>query len=578
MPFIRCLHRTLLLLAVFAVAMFSISAYAHQEQSGVGFTEKARLGEIRFPTSARSEKAQAHFLRGVTALHSFSYELALDEFRKATAIEPDFMMGYWGEAMAYNQPLWGKQDADAARKALANIKDVPKLTPRERAYLHAVKLLYDEDAKAYAAAMERLYREYPDDLEAAAFYALALLGSVRSDDPAGLRTRMRAGAIALEVDRKDPDHPGATHYILHAFDDPDHAILALPAARRYAGIAPEAPHALHMPSHIFLQLGMWPEAASTQEALWEQQKNSPVGKRDYHNLYWLHYVYLQQGRYREAEALLTLMQKSLPEFPEDDSVSRGYGTFLDSGMIAAFVIETGRWDAATRLVDPLQKSAGHFIASVEDKPGPYQGLARYVESLWIYTRGMAAAQKNAPDARKHIDELQALEQRAGKEDLPGIGLPLPKILAIQRLEIAAAASASKGRLDEAIKRMEKAAAMEDSAPPQPGPPPLIKPAHELLGEMLLQADRPADAEKQFGAALFRYTSRARSLLGAARAAARQGKCEDAANTYSKFLHQWRQADPALPETQEAQDYLKLARARKCTERIEAHQPRTMGSF
>jgi tetratricopeptide (TPR) repeat protein len=323
---------------------------------------------------------------------------------------------------------------------------------------------------------------------------------------------------------------------------------------------------------------MWPEAASTQEALWEQQKNSPVGKRDYHNLYWLHYVYLQQGRYREAEALLTLMQKSLPEFPEDDSVSRGYGTFLDSGMIAAFVIETGRWDAATRLVDPLQKSAGHVIASVEDKPGPYQGLARYVESLWIYTRGMAAAQKNAPDARKHIDELQALEQRAGKEDLPGIGLPLPKILAIQRLEIAAAASASKGRLDEAIKRMEKAAAMEDSAPPQPGPPPLIKPAHELLGEMLLQADRPADAEKQFGAALFRYTSRARSLLGAARAAARQGKCEDAANTYSKFLHQWRQADPALPETQEAQNYLKQARAVKCTERIEAHQPRTMGSF
>lgn len=566
MPFTRSLYRTVLLLVVFTITVLAINAYAHQEQSHeeqsvVSSTEKARLGEIRFPTSARSEEAQAHFLRGVTALHSFSYKLALDEFRKATAIEPDFMMGYWGEAMAYNEPLWGKQDADAARKILANIKDASKLPARERAYLHAVKVLYDEDDKAYAAAMERLYREYPDDLEAAAFYALALLGSVRSDDPDGLRTRMRAGAVAFEVIRKEPDHPGATHYILHAFDDPDHAILALPAARRYAEIAPEAPHALHMPSHIFLQLGMWPEAASTQEALWAQQKNSPVSERDYHNLYWLYYVYLQQGRYREAEALLTLMQKSLPEFPKDDSASLGYGTFLESGMAAAFVIETGRWDAATRLIDPLQKNVGHFIATVEDNPGPYQGLAKYVESLWIYTRGMAAAQKNSPDARKYIDELQAMEQQAGKEDLPGIGLPLPKILEIQRLEIAAAASASKGKLDEAVKRMEKAAALEDSAPPPPGPPPLIKPTHELLGELLLKADRPVEAEKQFKSALFRQTSRARSLLGVARAATQQGNREKAMDAYAKFRHQWRQADNGLPEMREAQDYLKQAGTR-----------------
>ncbi|WAK02339.1 hypothetical protein [Methylobacter sp. YRD-M1] len=561
MLFTHSPYRTSLVLIVSIVVALADSVYAHQEQSGGSSTEQARLGEIRFPTSAQSEKAQAHFLRGVTALHSFSYELALDEFRKATAIELDFMMGYWGEAMACNQPLWGKQDADAARKVLANIKDDPKLTPRERAYLHAVKLLYDEGDKAYAAAMEKVYREYPDDLEAAAFYALALLGSVRSDDHAGLRTRMRAGAVALEVTRKQPDHPGATHYILHAFDDPDHAILALPAARRYAEIAPEAPHALHMPSHIFLQLGMWPEAASTQETLWKQQKNSPVSERDYHNLYWLHYVYLQQGRYREAEALLTLMRKSLPEFPKDDSASLGYGTFLESSMAAAFVIETGRWDAAARLVDSLQKSAGHFIASVENNPGPYQGLAKYVESLWIYTRGMAAAKMNLPDARKHIEALQAMEKRAGKEDLPGIGLPLPKIVTIQRLEIAAAASASKGRLDEAIKHMEKAAAMEDSAPPQPGPPPLIKPAHELLGELLLKADRPVEAEKQFESALFRHTSRARSLLGVARAAAQQGNREKAMDAYSKFRHQWRQADKGLPEIQEVQNFLKQAGTR-----------------
>ncbi|MCL7423433.1 MAG: hypothetical protein M8364_21305 [Methylobacter sp.] len=554
MPLTRSLYRTLLLLIVFAVVMLAVSAHACQERS-----EARRLGGIHFPTSARSEKAQAHFLRGVSALHSFSYDRALEAFRKATEIEPDFMMGHWGEALAYNQTLWGKQDTEAARKVLADIKDVPKLTHRERAYLQAVKRLYGEGDKAardqaYATAMEKVHRDYPEDLEAASFYALALLGSVRPEDPGGLRTRIRAGAIALEVTRKEPDHPGATHYILHAFDDPDHAILALPAARRYAGIAAEAPHALHMPSHIFLQLGMWPEAASTQEALWEQQKNSPIGERDYHNLYWLFYVYLQQGRYRAAEVLLSLMRKSLAEGPEDDRDFQGYGTFVLSGMTAAFIFETERWDLAAQLIDPLRRNAGHFIAAVENSPGPYQALARYVQSLWTFTQGMAAARKGAP-VQNSIDALQAMERPAVSEELPGVGLPLPKVLAIQRLEIAAVASAAKGELDEAIQSMEKATAMEDSVPPLPGPPPLIKPTHELFGEILLQAERPAEAEKQFRTALLRQTSRARSLLGAARAATRQGEREDAGDKYARLLRQWRQADKDLPELQKARNYL-----------------------
>jgi len=560
MPFTRFPYRTPLMLAIFAAAMLAGGGYARQAQAGASPAGTARLGEVRFPTSARSAQAQAHFLRGVTALHSFSYSLALGEFRKATEIEQDFMMGYWGEAMAHNQTLWGKQDAEAARRTLANIKESPRLTPRERAYLYAVRALYGRGDKAYAAAMEKVYREYPDDLEAASFYALALLGSVRSDDPAGLRTRIQAGAVALEAARKAPDHPGATHYILHAFDDPDHAILALPAARRYAEIAPEAPHALHMPSHIFLQLGMWPEAASTQEALWEQQKNSPVIERDYHNLYWLFYVYLQQGRYREAEALLALMRQSLAKFPDDDGYSLGYGAFIASGMAAAFVMETGRWDLAAKLIAPLREKAGDFIAAVGSSPGPYQGLAQYVQSLWTFTQGMAAARENSPDARKSIDALQAMKQRASTDDLPGIGLPLPKMLAIQKLEIAAVASASEGRLDEAIMGMQKASALEASLPSLPGPPPLIKPAHELLGEMLLRADRPADAEKQFEAALLRQTSRALSLVGSARAAARQGNHESAMSAYARFLHQWRQADEGLPEIQEARNYLKQAGA------------------
>src|SRR6185369_14857027 len=228
--------------------------------------QQSKLGKVTFPTSG-SENAQTHFLRGLAALHSFWFEEALDEFREATKVEPDFAMGYWGEAMAYNHPLWAQQDTEAARRTLKNIADVAKLTQRERTYINAVRALYGEGDKlsrdkAYAAAMEKVYRDYPDDLEAACFYSLSLLGTVRPGD-IGYRRQAQAGAIALDVYLKNPDHPGAAHYIIHAFDDPEHAILALPAARRYAQIAPEAHHARHMPAHIFLQLGMWPEAAAS---------------------------------------------------------------------------------------------------------------------------------------------------------------------------------------------------------------------------------------------------------------------------------------------------------------------------
>ncbi|HKO61104.1 MAG TPA: hypothetical protein VJV03_08095, partial [Pyrinomonadaceae bacterium] len=161
---------------------------------------------------------------------------------------------YWGEAMAHNHPLWSEQDAPSARDVLAKIKDTQKLSTRERAYLQAVKALYGEGDKstrdaAYSAAIEKIYRDYPDDLDAAAFYSLSLLGMMRMEEKS-YRLQARAGAIALDVYQKNPNHPGAAHYIIHAFDDPDHAILALPAARRYADIAPEAHHARHMRSHF----------------------------------------------------------------------------------------------------------------------------------------------------------------------------------------------------------------------------------------------------------------------------------------------------------------------------------------
>jgi hypothetical protein len=529
-----------------------------------------KLGTVNFPTSC-SQPAQARFLRGVAALHSFWYPVAIEEFRESTKIEQDCMMGYWGEAMAHNHPIWGDpQEAEAARKALEKIRDTPKLTPRERAWLQAVRVLYGEGDKsardkAYAAAMEKIYRDYPDDAEAALFYALSLMGTVRAEDPAGVQTRLRAGAIASEVYKKNPDHPGAAHYVIHAYDDPEHAEMARDAARRYSEIAPEAPHALHMPSHIFLQLGMWPEAASSNEASWAasekwvKRRNLPISQRDYHSLYWLMYVYLQQGRYGKAEERLTVMRRSLAGFPKDDPRNLMFGTFTHARMAATFVTETEKWDAAEQLLGQ-QTKVGDAKDQIVNVPDQFKAYIVVAQIPVIFARGMAAATKGSADAQKSMAELRTIRERHGNEP-EALVAQIVKMTEIQELEISAVYNASKGGFDEAVKIMRRSAALEAAMPPPLGPPGVIKPAHELFGEILLRAKLPKEAAEQFVTSLRRHKNRARSLLGAARAAAQSGDKKGAAKAYTQFSQQWRQAGAQAPELREAQDYLKQAAAR-----------------
>ena len=519
----------------------------------VSNAQQSQLGRVEFPTSG-SAKAQASFLRGLAALHSFWYEEALEAFRESTKIDPDFAMGYWGEAMTYNHPLWSEQDIAAAREVLAKIKETSKLTDRERAYIAAVRLLYGEGDKrtrdaAYSAAMEKIYRAYPDDLDAAAFYSLSLLGMVRPEDKS-YRLQAKAGAIALEIYRKNPDHPGAAHYIIHAFDDPDHAILALPAARRYADIAPEAHHARHMPSHIFLQLGMWPEAAASNESAWQasdawmKRKNLSVGVRDYHSLHWLLYVYLQQGRYSEAEKLLNLMKKVMSESTYDNKLRPDYYENSYASMAAAFVVETQRWDLANELFpdsktpgasEPTSMDGSHGGHGSAPAPADNAGATvrnpRASRNLPIFIRGMSAAARGSSNVDSN----------------PGT---------IRELQVAALSASMKNDHVHAIEWMKKATALEEAMSPPSGPPILIKPTHELFGEILLRAGKPAEAAEQFRVALLRQPNRARSLLGLARAAAQSGDQTTAATTYAKFLEQWKQADKELPELREAHDYLK----------------------
>lgn len=574
------------LLALLFVAAASSAAHA----------QPAQLGRVDFPTSTRSREAQEHFVRGVAALHSFWYEEAIDEFRAAAKLDPDFTMARWGEAMAHNHPLWSEQDAKSAGHALEQIKDTSKLTPRERGLVEAVRVLYgggDKPARdqAYAAAMERLHREHPADLEVASFYSLALLGTVRFGDR-GFTRQMKAGALALWVYEKNPEHPGAAHYIIHSFDDPEHAILALPAARRYSEIAPAAHHARHMPSHIFIQLGMWPEAAASNESAWKvstdwvERKKLLPGLRDYHSLHWLTYVYLQQGRYEDAEKLLAAKLRDMESAGYDARVSRAY---VD--MAGAYLVETGRWDKAAPLLDALRRvgkgsaaygdapaaDSCHAKAATETKgaPQPQPNAAAATQTSAaaqagakpapptrddavgrmypLHLRGLVAAHtKDFATAEKIVAELRSLREAFERA-------PLGKRLGVLEAEVGASLAAARGKFDEAIELARRATKLEEEMSPPSGPPDFFKPSHELFGEILLQADRPKEAAEQFAVALRRQPNRARSLLGAARAAAAAKDDAAAAAAYRDLLGHWQRADASLAELREARSYVEQAR-------------------
>ncbi|MEO7660199.1 MAG: hypothetical protein ABIV48_11345, partial [Pyrinomonadaceae bacterium] len=257
------------LLNILSILFLFTSVYAqHHEESKNPSVGNLDLGEINFPTSAPAE-AQKHFIRGVLLLHSFEYASARSAFADASRVAPDFALAYWGEAMTYDHRIWGEQDQKPAVAALARLAKTPAErrskapTEREKLYMDAVEKLYgdgeqSEIAKAYSNAMAELTRQFPDDLEARSFYALSILGltgTIRNTE-----NYMRAAAVAETIYEKNPRHPGALHYLIHAYDDPVHAPLGLRAARLYGSVAKSASHAQHMPSHIFFALGMWDDA------------------------------------------------------------------------------------------------------------------------------------------------------------------------------------------------------------------------------------------------------------------------------------------------------------------------------
>ena len=360
-----------------------------------------RLGTIVFPNSGKAE-AQSAFLRGVAALHDFWYEEALDSFREAERIDPSFTLACWGEAMTFNHPIWMEVDVKGGRAALAKITAVAP-TAREQMYVDAVRILYGDGEKAqrdaaYEASMAKLAAAYPDDLEAQVFHALSILGTMQRDEP-DARKQIRAAAILEPLFPSHLEHPGVLHYLIHAYDDPIHASLGLRAAQRYAKVAPAAHHALHMPSHIFVQLGIWDDAARSNEAsyaaskAWVARKSLPAERRDLHSLQWLQYAYLQQGRLDDAKKLI-----------DEAGGGSHHEQMTKQRMIARYAIETGDLSALQSLRADLLSS--NYGSAHDTKVA--EAIQREVEALAAKKEGrMNDALADAKQAVAIEDSLGA---------------------------------------------------------------------------------------------------------------------------------------------------------------------------
>jgi tetratricopeptide (TPR) repeat protein len=520
----------------------------------------ASLGHIDFPVTG-GEAARHHFLRGVLALHSFWYEEARDEFREATRAEPGFAMGYWGEALTYYHPVWNQEDVAAERKALDAAPAHPEVTQRELLYLAAARTLvgegnYAAHAERYKEAMRAIHERWPDDDEAATLYSVALLGTVDRKSTA-FRRQAEAAALSLDVFARNPDHPGAAHYIIHAFDDPEHAILALPAARRYAQIAPEAYHARHMPSHIFVHLGMWAEAAAANESAWAASEAWVAKKKlgsdlaDFHSLSWLQAIYFELGQRHKADEVLARAKKVLDEsHSERPWIRQVYALLLTKN-----VIESDDWAHLDDKLAPLATPEPPAATAEGTAPKPSANChpaketdlaraQRRERTSLAYVRGEAAlAKKDADGALKAAETIAALTPKTDSQ---------ADAWHVAALELRGRAALLRGAVPSGLKSIRQAADLEDRETPS-GPIETGVSARERLGAALLATHRAPEALREFRRALELHPRRGRVLLGCARAATAAND-PAAAGYWSELAKLWADADadqPGLDEVHRA---------------------------
>jgi tetratricopeptide (TPR) repeat protein len=526
-------------------------ARAQHDAHGAGAHAAPRLGTVSFPNSG-ARAAQAPFLRGLALLHSFEYDDAAIAFREAERADPSFAVAYWLEALTYSHILWREDDPESARRALARLAPTSAerlakaSTPRERAYGAAVEAFYADTSVAarvlaFADSTRALAERYADDLEASAFASVAAMMAEQAGNLPPARERLeteRATRFAERVFAASPNHPGAAHYLIHVADmDAAFAPRALPAARAYDKIAPDAEHALHMPSHVFLKLGLWDDDAASNERAWAASRRWAAAHgltgadAGFHELIFLQHAYLQQGRWRAAHALIDTA-RALVAGADLSSAEHVDARYIVPQLEFMYAAETGRWAEAR--VEPPPASTAPSVAAA--RAASFDRTMRYARDVTTAMRGDTAA------------AIAAMRTLGGVPD-SARAAKLPPFAVLYALTMDALAARARGDAAGAAARLREAGPYEDRVPLIA--PPMFVSTHELLGATLLAAGDARGAAEAYQRSLAHQPNRSAALLGLARARTASGDRAGAAEAYRKLLANWAHADADLPALDEA---------------------------
>jgi tetratricopeptide (TPR) repeat protein len=500
------------------------------------------MGRVQFNNSC-SEAVEEKLNLAVATLHSFGYRRAAQLFEAVAKEDPSCGIAEWGVAMSHYRQLWDPPtpaDLKAGLDAVENGRRMGSKTQRERDYLTAIEVIYKDSDRtnhrtrvaAYQAAMEALTARYPKDREAAIFYALALIANAPASDKT-YAAQKRANQILEPILAEQPEHPGLAHYVIHADDHPALASRALDAARRYAKIAPDAPHALHMPSHIFTRLGLWDESVESNLAsAASAQRQSSAGDQ-LHAMDYLVYAYLQTGRVKESGKLV----RELPRVQPGDAAYYA-GLYATAAIPARYAVERHQWREAAALHLPPDTFPG----------GPYV----WTEANLYFARALGAARLGDVHAAQRAQGLL----RSVRDTLLGNGDKYSADqVAIQLETVSAWITFVEGAPGRALDQLRAAADHEDTTEIAAVTPGAIVPVRELLGDMLLQEKHATLAFQAFESVLKVSPGRFRSLYGAGRSAQLAGLNEKAELYYRRLLSNCQQADPSVIEVLEARKFL-----------------------
>lgn len=539
-----------LLVAFFCDSLPVKAQEAHQHQH----EHSEKLGQVNFNVACNPQ-AQRQFNRAVAWLHSFEYEEAEKAFAAVTVTDPRCGMGYWGIAMSNYHTIWAPPTAAELQKALSALekaKSVGARTQRERDYIAALAVFYQDADKldhrartfAYSKAMEQVYRRYSSDREAGIFYALTLIATGMMDGDKSYANEKKAAQILNRVLAREPQHPGVTHYLIHSYDYPALAHLALPAARSYARIAPASAHAQHMPSHIFTRLGLWQEsirsnldAKAAAQAFAVRNHLSGAWDEQFHAMDYLAYAYLQGAQDKQARGVLDELNRIQKAEPETFKVAYAY-----TAIPARYALERRQWAEAAKLSWP----------PVTMNTFPWQRF-RWAEAHIHFARAIGAARTgDTASARQGVEKLADIRQSlaAVKGDYDWA-----KQVEIERQVASAWLAYAEGKHEGSLRLMRAAAELDDATEKHPVTPGAILPVREQLGELLLEMKQPTAALPEFETSLRSAPNRFNGLYGAARAARLAADRKKAQTYYQKLLTLCRQSNSVRPEIEEAKAFV-----------------------